>query len=820
MDYRLSDLLDLDSLQKMADAHYRSAGMPIGIIDAVDSSILVGAGWQEICTQYHRANNVSLQRCRQSDDYIKGRLNQGEPCAYKCKNGLWDIGIPIIVAGRHLATLFLGQFFYEGEAPDRAFFIQQAKQFGFDEPGYMSALEQVPVFSREKVQDILKYDEALAAFLADLAERSLSKIQADQTTRESERKFRAIFDQAFQFLWLLSIDGTVLEANKAAMGLVGGAEADVIGKPYWETLNASPDQKDQIQQAVQQAAGGQQVRFEIGCLAADGNLRHVDFSLKPVTDESGKALLLIPEGRDITNHKEAEERIKGQAEFLQDLIDAMPYPIFYKNREGRYLDCNRAFETFYGMSREWIAGKTVFEISSKEMAEVYFQADNELFSNPGTQIYESSFQTADGRCHDVIFHKATFAGPDGAPAGIVGTIVDITERKQAEKERQKLQDQLGLAQKMESIGRLAGGVAHDFNNMLAVILGNAEVALAKAGSENPLSKHLAEIRKAAERSADLTRQLLAFARRQTVAPRVVDLNTIIGRILSILRRLMGEHIDLVWRPGADLWKVKIDPAQIDQILMNLAANARDAIVDVGRVILETGNCIADEAYCAAQPDMKPGGYVTLVMSDNGNGMDHETLTNIFDPFFTTKQVHQGTGLGLATVYGIVRQNSGFVDVNSEPGKGTRFKIWLPRHLGDPESTLIEEKGDRITGGIETVLVVEDEPMLLDLALTVLKDLGYAVISAASPHEAIRLADAYAGQIHLLLTDVVMPEMNGRDLAKRLQSQYPNLKCLFTSGYTANIIAHHGILEGDMNFIQKPYTLEVLADKVRQALASV
>jgi len=325
-DYRLADLLDLSIFQKMADAHYRAAGMPIGIIDAIDGSILVGAGWQDICVNFHRANQLSLQRCRESDNYIKDHLVQGEACHYKCKNGLWDIGVPIVVAGRYLATLFLGQFFYEGEAPDREFFTRQAHEFDFNVNDYLAALDRVPVFSREKVDYILEYDKALVDFIADLAEHALSKIRADEKIRESERKFHAVFDQAYQFIGLLSIDGRTLEANRTALAFAGIEEADVIGRPFWETpwWAHSPELQEKIRLAVQKAAKGELIQFEASHHTADGNLHYVDFSLKPIKDEAGGVIMLMPEGRDITERKQAGEEIKRQAEFLQLLIDAMP----------------------------------------------------------------------------------------------------------------------------------------------------------------------------------------------------------------------------------------------------------------------------------------------------------------------------------------------------------------------------------------------------------------------------------------------------------------------------------------------------------------
>jgi PAS domain S-box-containing protein len=406
--------------------------------------------------------------------------------------------------------------------------------------------------------------------------------------------------------------------------------------------------------------------------------------------------------------------------------------------------------------------------------------------------------------------------PDGQIARVVGIAEDITAHKQAEAEREKLQTQLAQAQKMESVGRLAGGVAHDFNNMLGVILGHTEMALEEVDPGQPLFADLQEVRKAADRSAELTRQLLAFARKQTIAPRVIDLNETVEGMLKMLRRLIGEDIDLAWLPGGNLAPIRVDPSQIDQILANLCVNARDAIAGTGKITIETDNVSFDEMYCADHTDSVPGEYVLLAVSDDGCGMDAATLAHLFEPFFTTKGVGKGTGLGLATLYGAVRQNNGFVNVYSEPGRGTTFKIFFPRHAAKTAET-DERRPQATTRGSETILLVEDESAILSMTIRMLEREGYTVVGAGTPGEAIRLAKEHAGTIHLLMTDVVMPEMNGRDLAKNILSLYPGVKCLFMSGYTANVIAHHGVLDEGVNFIQKPFSRRDLAAKLRQAL---
>ncbi len=373
------------------------------------------------------------------------------------------------------------------------------------------------------------------------------------------------------------------------------------------------------------------------------------------------------------------------------------------------------------------------------------------------------------------------------------------------------------AKKMESVGRLAGGVAHDFNNMLGVILGHIEMAEELVNPADPLLHDLQEIKKAAARSAELTRQLLAFARKQTISPKVLDLNETVESLLKMMRRLIGEDIELVWLPGNNLWPVKIDPTQVDQILANLTINARDAISGIGRVTIETANLALDEDYCTDHLGFLPGGYVLLTVSDDGCGMDKETCEHAFEPFFTTKDVGQGTGLGLATIYGIIKQNSGYINAYSEPGKGTTFRILLPRHVGKTFLFDQDKPAAVMQQGQETILLVEDEPSILLLGKRMLERLGYVVLAAATPGEALEIAEHHAGEIHLLLTDVIMPEMNGRDLARRLLSLYPGMARMFMSGYTANVIAHHGVLDKDIQFIQKPFSMAELSTKVREAL---
>jgi PAS domain S-box-containing protein len=396
--------------------------------------------------------------------------------------------------------------------------------------------------------------------------------------------------------------------------------------------------------------------------------------------------------------------------------------------------------------------------------------------------------------------------------GILTVSRDITERK-------KLEEQLRQSQKMEAVGQLAGGVAHDFNNMLGVIVGGAELALKDATQPKALRKHLEAILTAGHRSAEITRQLLAFARKQAIMPKILDLNETVEGMLKLLRRLIGEDIDLIWLPGAKLGSVKMDPSQVDQIMANLCVNARDAMAGAGKVTIETHNVVLDDAYCAEHKGCSPGEYVMLAVSDNGNGIDKQTMEKIFEPFFTTKELGQGSGLGLSTVYGIVKQNFGYIDIDSEPGQGSTFKIYLPRHAVETEQTGKKSINTPTARGLETVLVVEDESVFLDVVKLMLKRLGYAVLTAATPGEAVGIASDNLDGLNLLISDVIMPEMNGPELANKLTALCPQLKCLFMSGYSGNVVADRGIVDERINFIQKPFSIQQLAVKVREVLDS-
>ena len=522
----------------------------------------------------------------------------------------------------------------------------------------------------------------------------------------------------------------------------------------------------------------------------------------------------LQEARERRDRKKAEQALEQSEVKMRWILDSVDEGFIVIDRDLHILSANLAFCKQVALPEAQVVGKPCHAISHQAACPCFESGEvcpvKCTFETGAGHTALHIHEDARGTRHFMELKSYPIIDASGTVASVIETVNDVTQKH-------KLQEQLSRTQKMASIARLAGGVAHDYNNMLSVIIGHTELAMERVDSSHPIFVDLREILTAAERSADLTRQLLAFARKQPIIPKVLDLNETVTDMLKMLRPLIGEEIDLDWRPGHAVWPVKMDPSQIDQILANLCVNARDAISGVGRITIETDKITCEPGNGSFHQESVPGEYVLLTVSDDGSGMEPEILGKIFEPFFTTKEIGQGTGLGLATVYGIVKQNNGFIHVHSQPGQGTTFKIFLPRF-----SDAILENG--ATGyaaapprGHETILLVEDEHLILNMTKVMLEKLGYRVLTASTPDEAIRLAKDHDGEIGLLVVDVIMPQMNGRDLATRLIMLYPAMTCLFMSGYSGDIISHRGILEEGVHFIQKPFSIQELATKVRHVL---
>ena len=650
----------------------------------------------------------------------------------------------------------------------------------------------------------------------------------ERILREEKNRIQTYLDIAGVMFIVLNANGEIILANRKATEILGYDQQNIIKKNWFDHFIPA-DIRGQVRHVFNRLMAGDLELFENyenSVLTQTGKERVIAWQNTLLKDTDGSYLGTLSSGVDITDRKQAETALRENEEKLRRLYENMVQGVFYQDANGTFLDINPAGMKMFGQAKDQLVGKSSYLPEWKVVDEKFNilkpeqypsivalktgqEVDMEIgIFNPIIQDYKWLMVNA----------KPQFRqGGEYVPFQVFVTMNDITERKQAEEERERLQNQLTQAQKMESIGRLAGGVAHDFNNMLTVINGYAMMILKKPEIQGKLRTHLEEILDAGRRSADLTRQLLAFARKQTIAPQVLDLNETVEGMLKMLRRLIGEDIDLIWLPGTRLWKINMDPSQIDQILANLFVNARDAIEGVGKVSIETANVTFNESYMAVQEDFTPGEYVMLAVSDNGSGMDEETKTRIFEPFFTTKGMGQGTGLGLATVYGIVKQNNGYINIYSELGCGTTFKIYIPRHAEEVSSASSPNSPESPQGHGEVILMVEDEAATLALVRIMLEKIGYKVLTASTPTEAIHVVREREEKIDLLITDVIMPEMDGKELAEQLQVIRPGLPCLFMSGYTADVISHRGILHEGVKFIQKPVSIDDLAVKIKDIL---
>lgn len=534
----------------------------------------------------------------------------------------------------------------------------------------------------------------------------------------------------------------------------------------------------------------------------------------PLALPGNGAVHVLGVATDITEHKQAVQTLRETEERYRLLFDSNPLPMWVYDRDTlKFLAVNEAAISHYGYPRDEFLSMTIKDIRSPGDVETLLTtlSNEDGFTSAGTWLHRKK----DGSFFDVeiISHPLAFAGRN---AKLV-LAHDVTERKRAEKALRDTEEQLRQAQKLEGVGHLAGGIAHDFNNLLTVINGFCSLAMRGVKPEDPLLDNLAEIKKAGDRATSLTRQLLAFSRRQVLQPKILNLDTVVTDMEKMLRRVIGENIDMRVVLEPTLGNVNADPGQIEQIILNLVVNARDSMRDGGKLTIETDNVYLDEQYVQNHVGAQVGPHVMLAVSDTGHGMDAATMSRIFEPFFTTKELGKGTGLGLSTVYGIVKQSGGNIWVYSEVGRGTTFKIYLPRVDEGVEEYKRSIDDATPVKGSGTILLVEDEEMLRKLARQTLSGYGYRVVEAANGDEAIATAEKHGEEIHLLLTDVIMPGMNGRELSNRLVETRPQLRVLFMSGYTDDAIVHQGVLDESANFIQKPFAPDSLAQKVREVL---
>jgi len=637
--------------------------------------------------------------------------------------------------------------------------------------------------------------------------------EAEKALRESEERYRRLVELCPDAVVIIQGDGRVAFVNLSGARLLGAERPQqLVGMPAIDLVH--PDDRDRARERMNSLREGKPAPLtQEKMVRIDGGVIDVEGAAAAFPYQGEQAIQVVI--RDITPRMEAEGAIRRQAEIIRAMAESMGEGLYALDRSGRVTFMNAAAQRLLGWSREELLFRDLHQMTH------YRRPDGTMLSKQDCAVLgvmesrsvvhreDDAFIRKDGSFLPVAYTSAPLK-TGSEIAGAVVVFSDITERRQ-------LEEQLLQSQKMEALGRLASGIAHEFSNALSVVSGYAELALEGLAKNHPARAKIQEVLVATGRAAGVTRQLLAFGRTQVIEPRVLDLNTLVGEIEEMLRRLLGEDIELAIRLAPDLGRIKADAGQVQQVILNLAVNAREAMPRGGKLTIETRNIEMDEEFARGFVDVRPGHYVLLAVSDTGVGMDQATRAHIFEPFFTTKQVGRGAGLGLASAHGIVKQSGGHIWVYSEPKFGTTFKVYWPL-MGEAASPLkLTPPSRAFVGGSETVLVVEDDDMVRTLVREILGTAGYNVIEARNPEEGLRMAGELRGGIHLMITDVIMPGMSVRTFVDRLAKPQPHMKILFMSGYTDEAIVHHGLIEPGLAFLQKPFTRDSLAQKVREVL---
>jgi two-component system, cell cycle sensor histidine kinase and response regulator CckA len=646
----------------------------------------------------------------------------------------------------------------------------------------------------------------LRGVITDITERK----RAEEQLRESEERYRVVAETATDVIITIDENSNILFANGAVERVFGYAVSELLDKQLTMLM-------PEYLRHVHEAAIGNYVQtgrkhinwesVELPGLHRSGRKIPLEISFGEFTRNGRRFFTGI--ARDITERKRVEHELSKSEERYRDIVENAHDIIYSHDLQGNYTSINNAGVQISGYSREEALSMNLVQAVAPESLEKAREMIARKLAGETVTAYELEIVAKNGH-HVAVEVNSKLVFQDGAPVGVQGIARDVTERKQ-------LEEQFRQSQKMEGIGQLAGGIAHDFNNLLTAITGYSELSMKRLRAEDPLLSNLQEIKKAGDRAATLTRQLLAFSRKQVLQPKVLDLNAVVSDLEKMLRRLIGEDIELRTVLEPQVGSIKVDPGQIEQIIMNLAVNARDAMPQGGKLIIETKNIILDDEYARTHIAVTPGPFVMLAVSDSGTGIDPQTQSRMFEPFFTTKEVGKGTGLGLSTVYGIVKQSNGNIWVYSEVGVGTTFKIYLPRTDESLQVYKRESDPEEFLRGTETVLLAEDEDVVRKLACHVLRLYGYQVLEAADGNDALLICESHPAPIHLLITDVIMPAMSGRALASRVTELRPDMQVLYMSGYTDNAIVHHGVLDEGTNFIQKPFSTDVFAIRVREIL---
>ncbi|WKW11731.1 PAS domain S-box protein [Pseudogemmatithrix spongiicola] len=655
--------------------------------------------------------------------------------------------------------------------------------------------------------DFLTKQEITGPLLARVIRHAITRADDSAELRRRDERHRALLEHLSDSVLVLDADARVTYASPAAAPMLGWTPDELAGQDMFTLLHPEdvPYARERFAACLSEPGLPLQVECRVRHRRADYRTIEV-IAVNRLNAPSVRGV--VASFRDVTERKQAQAALREARDTLQTLIDSAPLAIISLDLTGRVLTWNRTAEGMFGWLASEVSGRTPPFLNDDQLSE--FQGlIGRVTSGETLKDVEVSRHRRDGTPIEIALFATPVRGPDGRVQRVLSMLMDNTERK-------SLQSQLAVAQKVEAVGGLAGGIAHDFNNLLTAILAPAELLIETLSGDPESVRDVTEIRDAARRAADLTRQLLAFSRRQVLQPRPLNLNEVVTGMTGMLRRLISEDIDLHTSCAGELGTVRADPSQLEQVLVNLVVNARDAMPNGGRLTIETANVEIDKTHASTQLLVTPGSYVMLSVHDTGAGMSPETQARLWEPFFTTKPKGKGTGLGLSTAYGIVKQSGGYIWAESEPGQGATFKILLPR-VEVAADSLATAPLDAPPRGTERLLVVEDDDMVRRVTQRTLTANGYDALVASSGGEALLLAEANAYKFDMLVTDVIMPGMSGGELAERMRAMRPTLKVLFVSGYTDDVVVRHGVLEGDVAFLQKPFTSDSLLRKVKDVL---
>ncbi len=820
---KFKELFDLTEIQKIQDEFSDAMSVASIITDPDGVPITEPSNFSNLCINIIRKTELGCANCYKSDKEL-GAFNPNGATLKVCNSGgLWDARTAIIVDGVHIASWLIGQVRDKAQTEEGA--IKYAKLIGVDEEIYLKAFRDIPKMSEEQFRKIAKLLHTLANQLSTLAYQNLQQKKIIKEKNSIEKKLLAIKEQyelaingSNEGIWDWNLETDEVFFSKRWKEILGFSDYELINSTKTFISLIHDNDLVRVTNFIKDYLNG-----EIDNYSIEFRMRHKDNSFRwilakgdVVRDQFGKPCRMAGSHNDITESKLIETSLRESEEKLNKILKVVPDLITVQDREMNIIYSNWNGRGDVDIKTQIIGAKCYKSYRNYNSICPDCQAKDILITK---KSFENEVELPSGEW--VEMRIIPILDKKGDVEFFVKWVRDITERKKGEKEREKLSQQLLQSQKIDSIGRLAGGVAHDFNNMLGAIIGFTELSMQLVEDNELLIANLQEISKAANRSAELTRHLLAFARKQESNPKIFDLNVTISDMNNMLCRVIGSNIELIFTPRKKSIIIEMDPAHINQIITNLVINSKDAIIKNGKIVIESDVVFLDDSTDTINKNYKSGEYVKISVSDDGIGMDRETLSRVFEPFFTTKEIGKGTGLGLATIYGVVKQSGGFIDIKSKLEKGTTFSIFFPFYKKDSYKFSNFDEKIVTKNGNETILLVEDEQSILKLTTMMLKHSGYNVLSASNPIEALNIANSNSNnnnnKINLLVTDIIMPDMNGYELSKKILDIYPDIKILFMSGYTANIISAKDFYENEVNFIQKPFSIEEMKLKVRESL---